>query len=255
MIKRPSLLVICAVSLFAVRAATAQGVPKQPCPTISVSCPADFKDGEPIKVTASVIGGDPNIVPVYVWSVSTGKIIEGQGSPTITVAPNDWGGKSFTGTVTVSGFDQACPVIASCSFINEHNVPPSRRFASYGARPRNMEIGRLSAFAVELHNQPGALGYLLVYPGRRGPSSEAKVAAARAKEYLVKAHGLDAGRIVTVNGGVKEALTIELWVVPTGAMLPVASPPVDRSPVTLKRRMPSIKPRRKSWIPSRFYEI
>ena len=235
MITRLSPLGICAVSLFAVVAAAAQSDQKQLCPQISVSCPAHSKDGQPFTFTARVSGGDPNIVPVYAWEVSAGKIIEGKGSSTITVLSEGSGGKSFTGTVSVSGFDPACPATASCSFINENNVPLSRRLGSYWTRSKRIQIARLSAFAVELGNQPGALGYLLVYPGQRGNSRESQYAATRAKEYLVKTHGLDAGRIVIVGGGFKAALTVELWIAPTGAMPPAANPTVDSGTLKVKR--------------------
>src|SRR5437879_513473 len=55
------------------------------CPTISVSCPADFANGEPLIFTATVNGGNPIVIPTFNWIVSAGKIIRGQGSSSITV--------------------------------------------------------------------------------------------------------------------------------------------------------------------------
>ncbi|HST51145.1 MAG TPA: hypothetical protein VLJ61_10860, partial [Pyrinomonadaceae bacterium] len=53
----------------------------------------------------------------------------------------------------------------------------------------------------------------------------------RAKDYLVTTRGIDASRVVTVDGGYKEDLTVELWVVPSGAAPPTASPTVQPSEV------------------------
>ncbi|MBV8857759.1 MAG: hypothetical protein JOZ02_12560, partial [Acidobacteria bacterium] len=52
--------------------------------------------------------------------------------------------------------------------------------------------------------------------------------------------GITADRIVTVDGGYREELTVELWVVPSGATPPAASPTVDPSEVK-----PARAPRRR----------
>jgi hypothetical protein len=211
----------------------------QACPTISVSCPSDWKDGEPLTFTATVSGGNPGVTATYDWVVSAGRIIDGQGSPSIRVDMTGFGGQSPTGTVTVSGFDLACPAAASCSLIIERNAPQSSRFDSYGAIGRKAEIARLNGFAIELKNQPGAQGYLLVYGGRWGRTGKAQKVATRSVQYL-KARGIDAGRIVSVDAGFKEELIIDLWLVPTGAIPPQPDPAVDRGEVKIravKRRL------------------
>lgn len=208
---------------------------QQTCPTISVSCPSDLVNGEPLIFTATVNGGDPNVIPTFNWTVSAGKIIRGQGSSSITVDTVGFAGQAFTGTVSIAGFDSACSSTASCSLIGEHFSPESIKFDSYRALPGMKEHTRLSAFAVQLKNAPGAQGYLLVYVGRRGLAGEAKKAAARSQEYLVKTRGIDARRIVTVHAGFKEEVTIDLWLVPTGAIPPVADPTIDPGEVRITK--------------------
>jgi hypothetical protein len=202
---------------------------QQKCPVISVSCPSDVKDGEPITFTANLSGGNPNVVPVYHWEVSTGRIIQGQGTASIKLDMTGFGGHSPTATVTISGFDAACSSTASCSLIIEHwNLNP-RKFDSYGALPRKSELGRLNGFAVQLKNQPKTQGYILAYGGRRGRAGAAQEAAARAKIYLLRTRGIEEDRIITVDAGFKEKLTLELWIVPSGANPPQAEPTVDPS--------------------------
>ena len=101
------------------------------CPTISVSCPAEVKDGEPIIFTVTVSGGDPNVVPVYNWEVSTGRIIEGQGTASIKLDIRVFGGHSPTATVTISGFDSACARTASCSMAPVEHAPVAVLFDRY----------------------------------------------------------------------------------------------------------------------------
>lgn len=242
MIIRLSLSAIClffllAVLILAAQVSAAQVQHREPsdlqqiCPIISVSCSPDVKDDEPTTFGASVKGGDRKVIPTYYWTVVGARITHGQGSPAIEVERLGSGSTAFTGTVMITGFDLACPKTASCSFIIEHNVPNSVKFDSYGVLPRRMEISRLNPLAVQLKSRPGAQAYLLVYRGRRGRFGEAQKVAHRSLEYLVKKHGIDARRIVTVEAGVKEKLTIDLWIVPTGATPPSADPTVNPSKI------------------------
>ncbi len=102
----------------------------QICPQISVSCPSSFNEGEPITFTAEVVGGNPNVVPSYHWTLETGRIIQGQGTPSIKVDTLGFG-RSFTATVSIAGFDQSCPATASCSIIPGTPAPPAVLFDRY----------------------------------------------------------------------------------------------------------------------------
>jgi hypothetical protein len=206
---------------------------QQPCPLVSVSCPAEYKDGDPLTFTATISGGDPKVVPVFSWSVSEGRIVQGQGTSSIIVDLTGFGSQIPTGIVTVSGFDSACPATASCTLPIVLPAPPSKKFDSYGVLPRKEEVRRLNAYAIELQNQPGSQAYILAYGGRRGSGGEAQRLAAKTQEYLVKSRGIDAGRIVTMDAGYKEKSNIDLWIVPTGATPPVAEPTVDPSEVQI----------------------
>jgi hypothetical protein len=120
-------------------------------------------------------------------------------------------------------------------------VRTARKIDEYGNIRFNDEKARLDNFAIELQNDPTAQGYLICYGGRRGRAGEAAARCDRAKNYLVTTRGIDASRIVTVDGGYRENLTVELWVVPTGAQPPTASPTVQPSEVTTA---PARAPRR-----------
>jgi len=118
------------------------------------------------------------------------------------------------------------------------------QFDTYGRIARNDEKARLDNFAIQLQNDPGAQGYIIAYGGRRGPAGEAQTRADFAKNYLVNSRGIDPGRIVTVDGGFREEATTELWLVPSGATPPTASPNVDASEVQTTRP-PRRAPRRR----------
>jgi PKD domain len=206
-------------------------IPPPPCPTVNVSCPTEsVRAGQPITFTANVSAGDPNVTPTFNWTVSAGTISSGQGTSSITVdttgLPNN---STVTATVDVGGYDRSCSTSSSCS-TGISAIGP-RKIDEYGNIRFNDEKARLDNFAIELQNDPTSQGYLICYGGQTGRTGEAQARCDRAKNYLVSTRGIDASRVVTVDGGYREALTVELWVVPSGATPPAASPTVDPSQV------------------------
>ncbi|PWT80002.1 MAG: hypothetical protein C5B44_06000 [Acidobacteria bacterium] len=194
------------------------GCAPPPCPTISVSCPDAVDQGATITFTASLQGGGGT--PTYNWSVSAGTIASGQGTTTITVDTAGLGGQTVTATVDVGGLDPACAKTASCSTQVRPPAPVCTKFDEYGNIRFNDEKARLDNFAVQLQNQPGSTGYYIVYGSCAG---EGQARADRAKNYLVSNRGIDAARIVVIDGGCRAEFAVELWVCPTGATAPTAS--------------------------------
>jgi hypothetical protein len=204
--------------------------PRIECPTVRVSCQDTASEGQTITFTASVTGGDPSVTPTYNWTVSAGTIASGQGTSSITVNTAGLGGQTVTATVDVGGYDRSCSTSASCSTaVTRERL--ARKIDEYGNIRFNDEKARLDNYAIELQNEPTAQGYIICYGGRRGRAGEAAARCDRAKNYLVTTRGIDASRIVTVDGGFRENLTVELWLVPTGAQPPTASPTVQPSEV------------------------
>jgi len=82
------------------------------CPTISVSSPDTVEAGNPLSFTATM-SSIPNVT--YKWTVSGGRITEGQGTTYLTVDTNKLEGKTVTATIEVGGIDPACSNKASSS--------------------------------------------------------------------------------------------------------------------------------------------
>jgi hypothetical protein len=76
--------------------------------------------------------------------------------------------------------------------------------------------------------------YIMAYAGRRARAGEALARANRAKDYLVKVRGIERERIVTIDGGNREELMVELYLLPPGASPPIAAPTVEPSEVRLE---------------------
>jgi len=191
--------------------------PPPVCPTVNVTCPEAGNENAPVTFTANVSGGSPNITPGYNWTVTAGRIISGQGTPSITVDTNGLAGQTVRASVDITGFGTPCP--ASCSVsIPIMNKP--RKFDEYYDIARNDEKARLDNYAIQLQSEPGSQAYVIVYPSRRGRSNDAQARGQRISDYLVNTRGIDSHRVTITMGPAREGWLFELWVVPEGAPPP-----------------------------------
>lgn len=99
------------------------------------------------------------------------------------------------------------------------------KFDEYSNLSFSDEKARLDNFAIHLQkDEPQFKGYIIVYAGPRARSGEAQARAKRAKDYLVKVRRIDAARIVTIDGGCREQLEVELYALPSSMSPPTANP-------------------------------
>ena len=100
------------------------------------------------------------------------------------------------------------------------------KFDQYSKLSLSDERARLNNFATHLRGtKPEVKGYIIVYTGPRARSGEARMRAERAKAHLVQVRGIDAGRVVAIDGGCRAQLHVELYLVPTSK-----SPLITKSP-------------------------
>jgi hypothetical protein len=92
----------------------------------------------------------------------------------------------------------------------------------------NDEKARLDAYGIHLQQDPRVQGYIIGYGGRICRPNEAKARARRAANYLINTRQIDAGRVVTMDGGYRDELEVELYLVPLGASRPSAAPSVPK---------------------------
>ena len=90
-------------------------------------------------------------------------------------------------------------------------------------------------------NDPATTTYVIAYGGRHSRIGQADLLGTRARDYLVTNRGIDASRIVVLNGGFREEDCVELWIVPSGATPPQPSPTVQAGDV----KPAPAKPRRR----------
>lgn len=200
------------------------------CPAVAVSC-ADDSTGAPLTFTASVSGGDPSTGLTYGWIVSAGVIVGGEGTSSITVNTAGTSNMPVKATVKVGGMPDGCSKEASCST----DVQGCRltKVDEYGDISDEDETARLDNFAIELQNNPVSRGYVIAYAGRRARTGEAKARAERARDYLIGQRGIDAAKVVMLDGGHREGVTVELFIRPPDMAAPTATPTVEPGEVEL----------------------
>ncbi|HRI05039.1 MAG TPA: hypothetical protein PLL77_14985 [Pyrinomonadaceae bacterium] len=204
------------------------------CPTLTMASPSDeVIAGQSMYFTANVNGGDAKADPTFSWSVSAGMISSGQGTPVITVDSTGLEGQSVTATVEVGGLAPQCSrSVSSTGFVKA--AIKAQKYDEFGSINLEDEWARLDNFAIGLQNDPMATGYIIIYGGRKSKKGYAATTIKRMKTYLVRQRGMDAARFKTVDGGLREDPSGELWLVPQGAAPPVATPTVEPKPTVKK---------------------
>lgn len=215
-------------------AATAAIGASAQCPTLKMTGPSDdVIAGQSMYFTANVSGGDAKAYPTYNWSVSAGMISSGQGTPAITVDSTGLDGQAVTATVEIGGLAPQCSRTVSATGMVKESVR-AQKYDEFGAINLEDEWARLDNFAIGLQNMPSSTGYIIIYGGRKSKKGYAAATIKRMKTYLVRQRGVDAARFKTVDGGLREDPSGELWLVPQGAAPPNATPTVEPK-VTVKK--------------------
>jgi hypothetical protein len=192
--------------------------PAPSCPQVRVSCPDHATEKAAATFSANLSGGTPGVAATYNWTVSNGHIVSGQGTSSITVDTAGLAGQTITASVDVGGYGIPCPASCSVSLPIEET---SKKFDEYYDIARNDEKARLDNYAIELQNEPGRQGYIIVYPARKAKSNEAQQRAERISDYLINSRAIDPSRFTVKIGAARESWLTELWVVPQGAAPPL----------------------------------
>lgn len=213
------------------------------CPKAVVSCPDTTYPGGPATFTSSIENAPAGATLTYKWNVSAGTITSGQGTSTITIDTTGLlGSSNLTATVEIGGLSESCANAASCT-TGIPQVIFHDKLDEYGNIKYEDEQARLDNYAIELQNDPEFVGYIVGYNGRRARRGEVAQRIARAKRYLVTVRGIDASRLVTIEGGYREELTVELRLRHKSMRPPDPVPTIDPSEVNFvkpapKRRAP-----------------
>ncbi len=203
--------------------------PAPVCPNVYISCPDRVELDQPVTFTSSLTGGSGNVTPIYNWTVSAGRIIEGEGTSSIKVETTGLAGQTLRATLSMGGYPLDCS--ASCSFSFPVPPPKCKKFDDFGKISRNDQKARLDNYAIDLQTDRTSTAYVIIYPrqrdiypGQRDRSGQVQAQMTRIVDYLVNSRGFEAGRIVTIVGPPRGDMVVELWTCPQGATPPTPAP-------------------------------
>jgi hypothetical protein len=195
--------------------------PRPVCPTAVIICPENIVADAPLTFSTTVTGGLAGVAPRYNWTLSAGRIVEGQGTSSITVDTTGLTGQTVKATVSIGGYNLDCS--ASCAVSIPVTIRSARKFDEFPEITSNDERARLDNFVIELKTDPTATAYIIVYPRLRDQTDEEERHKRRIVNYLVM-RGFDARHIVTLVGPSRSNVLVELWNVPQGAKPPTQAP-------------------------------
>lgn len=193
-------------------------VPACDCANLSVSGPAGItRPGDAMTFTANVSGGAQTVTN-YAWTVSSGTIESGQGTPSITVRTDaSMAGGNVTATVDIGAGQEGCNCVTTASETAPvAAVPEAVLIDQFGKLPNDEIRGRLDTFFTELQNNPDNQGYIINY------GTDREIAA---REKLITNHiafrKFDRSRITLVRGGdTGEGASTKLYRIPPTAANP-----------------------------------
>jgi len=209
-------------------------VAKSPCPfPVNISAPSQVDEGEIITFTSDVsYGGSDALTRTWTVSPQSARIVNGAGTPTITIDSTGLAGQQITATLVVTNGsdDPMCrQTVQANTYIPPHEKRTlvGREFDTCCSCSYDDQKARLDTLAVELQNDPTTTAYVFAYGGRTSPTGQANKLLVRARDYLINDRKIDASRLVMSVAGFRETDCVEVWLVPQGAAPPRPSPSVQ----------------------------
>lgn len=166
-------------------------------PSWEVTGPSGLtKAGETMTFTANVGGGGDY---TYNWSVSSGTIESGQGTPSITVrTTKEMASSNVTATVNVGGLPRDCncqDTDSETAGVEKEDIPVL--VDEFGNLKDDDVKARVDNFYIQLNNNPNAQGYAIIY----GTAAQKKKLRAQIMKAINRpGSGHDVNRITFVDG-------------------------------------------------------
>lgn len=217
--------------------------PADPCPKLAVKSGGTqlVREGSPATFVAEIKGGDPNVVPNILWSVTAGMITSGQGGNRIEV---DTAGAASAGQVSaqlwIGGYAPECMNTASAAI---RIAPRPALFDEFGELAPEKENERIAAAAAVVGQSNDGF-VIIAYAGRTSQRGFTLDSLRRITAQFEK-NNVPLDRIRVMDGGFREQPAYEFWLVPEGAERPRATPTVNKSEIVYPntpRTAPARKP-------------
>lgn len=193
------------------------------CPEIHVAGDGfrhDFK--RPLKFSAAVKGLEPTSSLYYEWNVSSGTIVAGQGTSIIEIDLSGTQVKRVTASVQIKGLNPECKNYDFGS-TDVGRIPYKFAEIQYNY---SYLAALVDGMISELQNDPSLQGYIIMYGQRVGNSIELPSRIRALRNYMTFRR-FDQSKISIINGGFREEVGVELYLLPPRVEPPIPRPTVD----------------------------
>ncbi|HEX6186856.1 MAG TPA: hypothetical protein VFZ40_02145 [Pyrinomonadaceae bacterium] len=208
------------------------------CPHVRIEgVPYVPPPGGPLTFRAKVNVNSDRVKPRFVWQVSIGEIVAGQGTDSITVSVPESAKGEVVARLKLEGFSLECPAQATTATARTAFGVRHVLLDEFGNINEEDELARLDYLAITVQQDPRLQIHIVFYGGRFSQPNEALRRAERAKDYLVKSRGLEADRVLPINGGYRDEVSGEYWLSLRGTEAPASRPTIDPKFVKPRKRI------------------
>ena len=193
--------------------------PDAGCPEFMIDGPsAVWMPEETVSFQASVTGSLPDSAK-FVWTVSGGTIIAGQGTLAITMLIDKTAGDTIVARLKIEGLPSDCPYEATDSVTICRPSPPILidEFSTPGGE---IDAARLTSAAKEQQNNPTNQLYIIEYFPHGTAESPKSEKIRMIKEHLAKVRGFDLAAVTIITAEADVYVT-KIYRVPPGSDNPV----------------------------------
>jgi len=131
-----------------------------------------------------------------------------------------------------------CVAVLICSTVlaGRANYQNARKANEFTGVNWENAMANLDSFTIEMQNVPQGYGVVFVYGGQARRLNEANAFLKCMKDYLVMRRRVDVNRLIFVNGGYRDNVSVELWLAQDRADAPNPSPTIKPAAVKFKGR-------------------
>lgn len=220
----------------------------EPTPTVDKSeviyCPSIWVAGDgfrhdrkkPLKFSAALRDTAEGQSFPMEWSVSAGKIVKGQGTKQIEIDISETNAKRITAGVIVKNLPPECDSHAFNSteiglFAHKSDEFSHIQYSDLSAR--------LDGFFISILHEPDMTGHIIIYGSRKNNKKDV-AAIIKSINLAILFRRFDKSRLKIVDGGFREDMWVELYLLPHGVEPPKPVPTLNaefvEAPVKKKPR-------------------
>lgn len=195
----------------------AQNNQSESCPEIYIAGPPGVTSlGEIASYTFRIDDKGKDLKLEYIWSVSSGKIVEGQGTEHVKIEQPQ--SAALTVTIEVKGLPQDCP-----NTFSEHSIfdplPKAEKINEFLGSISKIKKSRIDRIIKAIEDDQYAQLYIIVGHKEKVPPKTRTKKEQEISNLLVKKRGISKNRITMVRTYSDRDLT-QLWIVPASASSP-----------------------------------